>query len=222
MTLKYKWHSYGDVYEREVDIPDDMVFIHVDGDVGPSLHHGFGHYLGGSIQAVGDDTRCDGLRRYREFPGITLFSFSDVVFETEINIVSAEEFYSRFDIGSYYIFYYTKERADYQIVEEGNMKVLTPKKIINRRLVSASKIVSIRSQYLVDVMTCTVSSWMDFDNREVKGISLNKDLYLFNLLDDHYGDVVVKKDCDKEYTDAMSQVLGVVGKKVDVITKMEK
>ena len=97
------------------------------------------------------------------------------------------------------------------------MKVLTPKKIFTARLVSVSKIVGIRSQYLVDAMTCTVSSWMDFDDREVKDFSLNKNVYLSNLLDDHFGDVVVRKDCDKEYTDALNQVLSVVGKKVEAM-----
>jgi len=216
MKLKYKWHSYRDVYEREVEVPDDTVFIHVDGDIGPGLHHGFGHYLGGSMQETEDELRCDGLRRYKEFPDITLFAFNNVVFETEINVIQSDEFYSRFDIGSYYIFYYTREKMIPKIIEDGNNITISPIKTIPARLVSASKIVSIRSQYLVDAMTCTVSSWLDFDNREVKGISLNKDLFLFNILDENYGDVVVKKDCDKEYTEAMNQVLSVVGKKLNV------
>ena len=215
MKLKYKWHSYRDVYEREVEVPDDTVFIHVPGDIGTCLHHGFGHYLGGSMQTVEDGMRCDGLNRYKQFPGITLFSFSNVVFETDINIIPAEEFYSRFDIGKYYIFYYTRSRAEHQVIDEGNTMTCVPMKVIPARLVAVSKIVNIRSQYLVDVMSCTVSSWLDFDNREVKSISFKKDLQLFRILDDNYGNVVVKKDSDKEYTDVMNQVLGVVGKKVE-------
>ena len=213
MTLKYKWHASRDVYELEVEVPDDTVFIHVDGDIGQGLHQGFGHYLGCSVQEVGDCGRCDGLRRYMEFPGITLFSFNNVVFETDISIIPAAEFYSRFDIGSYYIFRYTRSRAEYVVIDEGDELPYVPTEIIPARLVAVSKIVGIRSQYLVDAMICTVSSWLDCDNRDAKAISFNKDLNLFNILDDNYCDVVVRKDCDREFTEAINQVLGVVGKK---------
>ena len=187
MKLKYNYHSYSTVEEHEIEVPEDIVFIHLDGDIGAMLHDGYGHYLGASFDTEFNFKGDYSVRRYNEFEGISLFAFNDVIFKDEIKVISSDEFYKMFDLGNYYIFEYTKSRYDFDPTFE----------LIKPRLVSISKIVNIRSQYLVDVFTVTVSSWMDHSDQEVKGINKNKNIYLYKLLDDSFNNVIVKKNADK-------------------------
>ena len=202
MLLKYNYHLYSTVEEHEIEVPDDIVFIHVDGDIGTILHDGYGHYLGASFNTEFEFKGDYSATRYNEFEGISLFAFNDVIFKDEIKIISSDEFYKKFDLGNYYIFEYTNPGYKFDSTWEFRKP----------RLVSISKILRIRSQYLVDVFTVTVSSWMDHSDEEVKGIIKNKNVYLYKLLDNNFNDVIIKKNADKEFTEAINEVLEEVNK----------
>ena len=202
MKVKYKFHWYNKATDEEIELPDDIVFVYVNGDVGRGLHHGYNHYMGCSKTTKKYEDR-NGCNIYEQFQGITFFSFHNVIFEDNITIVTPEEFYNMFNLGDYYIFRYVENFG----------KFLKNKEVSPERLVSISKIIEAKSPYLIKTFTCTLSSWIPSFDNEVLGININDNVELFNLLTETKGRVEVKKNCDKEFTDGINKVLSKVNKK---------
>ena len=212
MILNYDYHSYGRTSQYDIEVPDDIVFIHEDWDIGRCLYNGYGHYLGCSRTYIENNKL--GCRIYTEFPDITLYAFYNVKFSQEIKLISSEEFYSKFNFNDYYIFKTTKDKlnANFNSVEE--FLDMSSWIIIPGRLVSISKVVSIQSQNLISLVTCSISSWIDIDNSEVASIELVKNVELSQLLSDNFVKVEVKKDCDKDFIKVLNIVLSRVNKQV--------
>ena len=79
MKLRLKKHYYEGVSDYEIEVPDDTVFIYVDGDVGKLLHYGFNHYLAATKSEV-KSINYNIANRYTNFPGITFITFDNVIF----------------------------------------------------------------------------------------------------------------------------------------------
>lgn len=205
MKIKYKHHFYSDEGNYEVEIPDDTVFIYVDGDIGESLYDGFNHYLGATKSKIEELNTYYGVCLYNEFPDITLISFNNVIFESEIKIISSKEFYEIFDIGNYYIFRSTKERV---LPIFGEEKVIKDIEVIPSKPISVTKILSIESQNRITTFTAHINSWLG--NKQFPSIIIEDFISLLNLTNDIHWKIEIKRNCEQEFINYINQTLALV------------
>lgn len=205
MKLKYKHHFYKDEGSYEIEIPDDTVFIYVDGDVGDCLYDGYNHYLGATKSDFSIDNY--GVTTYDQFPGLTFIVFNNVIFESEIPIISSKEFYERFDIGNYYIFKSTKE--EYKPILDGSK--LKDFETIPSKPISIGKILSIESPYRVKTFTIFIDSIF---GGNLFSINCEGFVELETLTDDFHLNVKIKKNCEQEFINYINKVLSLVNYKV--------
>jgi hypothetical protein len=194
------------VTDEEMELPDDTVFVYVKGSVGNMCHNGYNHYLGCS-KTTEEYKGGNGCTVENCFPGITFFQFDNIIFEDEVRIVTPEEFYATFHLDEFYIFKYTNE--DCIVKQDGSYETFPS------RLISISKIIEARSPYLIKTLQCTVSSWIPVNTQEVLGITVQDNVELKNLCPsvfNQFETVVIKKDCDKEFTECINKVLNKVNK----------
>lgn len=200
MKLKYKHHFYKDESSYEIEVPDDIVFVYVDGDIGNCLYDGYNHYLGATKSNF--STSKFGITIYDQFPGLTFIVFNNVIFKSEIPIISSKEFYERFDIGNYYIFRNTKTEP----IWNGN-KIVD----IKTKPLSITKILSIESPYRIKTFTV-------FINSIFKGnfFSVNYEEFeeFGNLTDDYHWNLKIEKNCEQEFINYINKVLSLVSYKV--------
>lgn len=205
MKLKYKHHFYKDESSYEIEIPDDTVFIYVDGDVGDCLYDGYNHYLGATKSDFSIDSY--GITIYDQFLGLTFIVFNNVIFESEIPIISSKEFYERFDIGNYYIFKSTKR--EYKPILDGSK--LKDFETIPSKPLSITKILSIESPYRVKTFTIFIDSIF---GRNLFSINYEEFAELENLTDDFHLNVKIKKNSEQEFINYINKVLSLVNYKV--------
>ena len=205
MKLKYKHHFYKDEGSYEIEIPDDTVFVYVDGDIGDSLYDGYNHYLGATKSDFSIDNY--GVTIYDQFPGLTFIVFNNIIFESEIPIISSKEFYERFDIGNYYIFKSTKE--EYKPILDGSK--LKDFETISSKPVSITKILSIESPYRVKTFTIFIDSVF---GGNLFSINYEEFVELETLTDDFHLNVKIKKNCEQEFINYINKVLSLVNYKV--------
>lgn len=141
---------YGDEVQTIISVPDDTVFIYKDGSVGGVLYNGANHYL--AICNKGLKTK---------FGDLSLQVFNNIKPIDELPIISGEEAYERFDLGSYYIKTYAKG----EFVDETHYPSV---------LSSVSKIVDIQGPYNVSVFSVHIHSWIASTDNNVKEITLNE------------------------------------------------
>lgn len=193
MKLKLKKHYYEGVSDYEIEIPDDTVFIYVDGDVGKLLHNGFNHYLAATKSEV-KNINYNIANRYINFPGITFMTFDNVIFESDITIISSEEFYNKFNIGSYYI-----------------IKYLSSYNTGKYKLLSISKILEIHSHYRIKIFTAHVASWLNA--KEFHGVTIDDSVSLSGLTDDHFCVCNIVQNAEQEFINAINETLSFVNYK---------
>ena len=204
MKLKLKKHYYEGVSDYEIEVPDDTVFIYVDGDVGRCLNKGFNHYLGITTKKMRNNYTIYSL--YTKLPGITFVAFDNVIFESDITIINSEEFYNRFNIGSYYIFKYLAPNLEFFYNEKSEKE----SRIIPPKLLSISKILEIKSQNIIKLFTANLNSWIG--DREYNSIIVENYINLDDLFDDHFK-CVIKQNAEQEFINAINETLSFVNYK---------
>lgn len=206
MKLKYKHHFYKDEGSYEIEIPDDTVFVYVDGDIGDCLYNGYNHYLGATKSNFFIDSY--GVTTYYQFPDLTFIVFNNAKFESEIPIVSSKEFYERFDIGNYYIFRNTKEEAE--PIWDGNV-IVDIKTTIPSKPLSITKILSIESPYRIKTFTVFINSIFE---ENFFSINYEKFVKFSNLTNDYHWSLKIEKNCEQEFINYINKVLDLVSYKV--------
>ena len=200
MELKFIKHFYSDTGEYVIEVPDDIVFICDKDEIGHIRYDGFLHYLGCSKNIsfkYKKDSKCNVIN---DFPGLLLFDFTNVIFKSNINIIDYKEFYDKFNFGSYYMFEYNKEEY-------------LNNKIYPSELCSVSKILDLKSQYNLHLLTVTIRSWLYFDESECLGISTQK-VDLFKFISSYIFSNKIKQNCESEFIDCINKVLSVNNYKV--------
>ena len=209
MILKYKKYWYNDDTEESVELPDDTVFIYVEGDVGKRLVNGYNHYLAATKSKVNLDDSIQ-FEVYDEFPGITFIVFSNIIVESEIPIISGEEFYKKFELDSYYIFRSTREK--FRTNYDPETKIITPYEITPSKPMSVTKILSIGGPYRINIITAHIGSWLG--DKEFLAINTEEFIDLYSLTNDSHWKVAIKQNCEEEFIEYINKTLKLVNYKV--------
>lgn len=210
MIIKYKKHYYGDsISNKTVELPDDTVFIFKDGDVGQMKCDGFNHYLAATKSKIELNDESLGFSIYNEFPDITFIQFNNVVFESEIPIISGEEFYKRFELDTYYIFRSTRENFRTEFGKDGTISIVNR---ISSKPISVTKILSIDGPYRLNIITAYINSWLS--DKEFLSINTEEFVSLMNLTNNFHLNVEIKRNCEEEFIEYINKTLKLVNYKV--------
>lgn len=227
MKIEYERINYGGHAEKfSVVVPDDTLFVFRDGDIGKSLHQGCNHYIGASYQCLKDNGHCIiGYRKVR-FNDITFYTLSDVKLLTDIPIISADEFYRKFELDKYLITHNTMGyvRTDLSNLSDTEVDIDSGKinlygkelfDVIQPRPSSYHKILSIEGPYAIKTLCVTVSAWVATCDTEVKDIYILNGRDIFNLADPYMVRPVITKNDNTTLKDAINNVLNGTGFKAE-------
>lgn len=213
MILDYEAHFYGkSTGNYSVELPDDMVFIFVDGDVGSMLYKGYNHYLGATHSSIDNLDKLGvtyGISKYK-FADINFIELSNVIIKSDIKIVDGEELYNMFHLADYYIFKYSENLYKLNMDENNT---LSKELVQEEKLLSVSKILKISSPNMIDIMHVHQASLLDYD--EFLNIVIHKNVSMRQLFDDYKCKIVIEKYAHDKFIDAINKVLNKVNLKLN-------
>lgn len=229
MQITYEHYTfYGKPERSTVEVPDDTVFIYKDGDIGQTLHQGCNHYIGASYQRMKEKFMKVGSRAF-DFDDLTFYILSDVKLITEIPLIGSDEFYNRFHLDKYLIIHYTEGYVNFSKmsgiydINDNSIKANDPSHIdisciydvIEPRVSSYHKILSIEGPYCLKTLDVVVSSWIATCEQDILSIMINNYQELPRMLNDFHIRIDIKQDDGKILNDAINKVLNGTGYKTE-------
>lgn len=202
MKYHYTQTTYSGRKTRyEINLPNDIVFLHDPKEIGPILYSGAHHYLGVSkdVNFNVNKNIMNGVRINKDWPGIVFYSFNNCKIEEDIPLITGEDFYKQYELDTYYILHYSINYRE-------------------KKLFAIDKILDFNTQYNARLFSVSIAPWVACSDAEVKMINVRQcdDIIRYSQYDefDNIVQNVVMRYQEDLFKECMNTVLGTGNYKV--------